>query len=291
MDAKGSSASPGYSTWDGIRVVAIVVFSEWAVKQFMHLAATVFYRHRRPKGWKISSTIMPSNVKCTYYLIVRASTGRIIALAALGTRICFKPRHPQLHWVPKVHFRPQHTMICLISLKHWKPTVCTRSQRAPQGWLSCPWQFDLCYFHTMSHIFHGFPTNWSGQPSAEKGSFKKNIHPKKCGFTEWERSMWPTAKGTWNGAAAALAEQGENLLQKPWNIRRLQIMVRHLRAREHMETVETHKGEELYVAQYILVKSRLNMMWLQSHCVRLASLNFTSSDLIKRTQFVDPSHC
>lgn len=34
-------------------------------------------------------------------------------------------------------------------------------------------------------------------------------------------------------------------------------MVRHLRAREHMETVETHKGEELYVAQYILVKSRL----------------------------------
>lgn len=69
--------------------------------------------------------------------------------------------------------------------------------------------------------------------------------------------MWPTAKGTWNGAAAALAEQGENLLQKPWNIRRLQIMVRHLRAREHMETVETHKGEELYVAQYILVKSRL----------------------------------
>ena len=122
MDAKGStaagSASPGYSTWDGIRVVAIVVFSEWAVKQFIHLAATVFYRHRRPKGWKISSTIMPSNVKCTYYLIVRASTGRIIALAALGTRICFKPRHPQLHWVPKVHFRPQHTMICLISLKH-----------------------------------------------------------------------------------------------------------------------------------------------------------------------------
>lgn len=49
MDAKGStaagSASPGYSTWDGIRVVAIVVFSEWAVKQFIHLAATVFYRH------------------------------------------------------------------------------------------------------------------------------------------------------------------------------------------------------------------------------------------------------
>lgn len=111
-------------------------------------------------------------------MYVRASTGRIIALAALGTRICFKPRHPQLHWVPKVHFRPQHTMICLISLKHWKPTVCTRSQRAPQGWLSCPWQFDLCYFHTMSHILHGFPTNWSGQPSAEKGSFKKNIHPK-----------------------------------------------------------------------------------------------------------------
>ena len=30
------------------------------------------------------------------------------------------------------------------------------------------------------------------------------------------------------------------------------------------------------------------MMWFQSHCVRLSSLNFTSSDLIKRTQFVDP---
>ena len=43
-----------------------VVFPEWAVKQFIHLAATVFYRHWRPKGWKISSTIMPSNVKCTY---------------------------------------------------------------------------------------------------------------------------------------------------------------------------------------------------------------------------------
>ena len=53
--------------------------------------------------------------------------------------------------------------------------------------------------------------------------------------------MWPTAKGTWNGAAAALAEQGENLLQKPWKIRRLQIMVRHLRAKEHMETEETHE--------------------------------------------------